>query len=156
MIERHRLTDAQWERIADMIPGKPGDPGRHGENNRGFVEGVLWIARTGAPWRDLPAEFGDWNAMWRRFTRWGERGVWAHILEQVSEDPDLERVIIDATMVRAHQHSAGGKGGPRLRRSAGHAAARPRKSTSLSMRSETRCGSSSRRAKPMTAHKPKR
>lgn len=127
MIERHRLTNAQWERIASVIPGKPGDPGRHGENNRGFVEGVLWIGRTGAPWRDLPAEFGDWNAVWRRFTRWAERGIWARILEQVSEDPDLEHVIIDATIVRAHQHSAGGKGGPKLRRSAGHAAAQTTK-----------------------------
>ena len=122
-MERHRLSDAQWERIAPVVPGKPGDPGRHGENNRLFVEAVLWLGRTGAPWRDLPAEFGRWNSIYRRFWRWAKRGVWSRILEKVIEDPDLEHLIIDATIVRAHQHAAGGKGGCKIRRSGARAAA---------------------------------
>jgi putative transposase len=155
MIERHRLTDAQWGRIAPLVPGKEGDPGRHGQDNRKFVEAVLWMARTGVPWRDLPAEFGEWNSVFRRFSRWGKSGVWSRILELVSEDPDLESVIIDATIVRAHQHAAGGKGGRRLKPSAALAAALPPKSTSPSMRSETPCVSSSRPAKSTTARKPR-
>jgi putative transposase len=122
-MERHRLSDAQWERIAPLVPGKPGDPGRHGEDNRLFVEAVLWLGRTGAPWRDLPAEFGRWNSIYRRFWRWAKRGVWSRILEKVIEDPDLEHLIIDATTVRAHQHAAGGKGGFKIRRSGARAAA---------------------------------
>jgi transposase len=122
-MERHRLTDAQWERIAPLVPGKPGDPGRRGENNRLFVEAVLWLGRTGAPWRDLPPEFGRWNSIYRRFWRWAKRGVWSRILEKVIEDPDLEHLIIDATIVRAHQHAAGGKGGFKIRRSGARAAA---------------------------------
>jgi putative transposase len=121
-MERHRLSNAQWERIAPLVPGKPGDPGRHGEDNRLFVEAVLWLSRTGAPWRDLPAEFGRWNSIYRRFWRWAKRGVWSRILEEVSEDPDLEHLIIDATIVRAHQHAAGGKGGFEIRRSGARAA----------------------------------
>lgn len=122
-MERHRLTDAQWERIAPVIPGKPGDPGRHGENNRLFVEAVLWLARTGAPWRDLPEEFGNWNSTFRRFRRWAKNGVWSSILKRVSEDPDLEHLIIDGTIIRAHQHAAGAKGGFKIRRSGAPAAA---------------------------------
>jgi putative transposase len=122
-MKRHRLSDAQWERIASLVPGKTGDPGRHGEDNRLFVDAVLWMCRTGAPWRDLPAEFGEWNSVWRRFSRWAKRGVWSRILEHMSDDPDLEHIIIDATIVRAHQHSAGGKGGRKLKRLAARAAA---------------------------------
>ena len=114
-MERHRLTDAQWERIASLVPGKEGDPGRHGADNRLFVDSVLWMAKTGAPWRDLPAKFGQWNSVYRRFRRWCEREVWSGILAAVSEDPDIENVLIDATIIRVHQHAAGGKGGPRRR-----------------------------------------
>ena len=121
-MERHRLTDAQWERLAPVIPGKPGDPGRHGEDNRLFVEAVLWLGRTGAPWRDLPTEFGNWNSTFRRFRRWAKNGVWSRILETVIEDPDLEHLIVDATIIRAHQHAAGGKGGIKIRRSGAPAA----------------------------------
>ncbi len=122
-MKRHRLSDAHWERIAHLVAGKEGDPGRHGANNRLFVEAVLWLGRTGAPWRDLPVEFGAWNSVYRRFSRWTKRGVWPRIRENVIEDPDLESVIIDATIVRAHQHAAGGKGGIKIRRSGARAAA---------------------------------
>jgi transposase len=81
-----------------------------GEDNRRFVEAMLWLGRTGAPRRNLPAEFGEWNSVFRRFSRWAKRGAWSRILKRVSRDPDLESLIIDATIIRAHQHAAGAKG----------------------------------------------
>jgi transposase len=120
---RHRLSEAQWARIAALVPGKDGDPGRHGKDNRLFVEAVLWLCRTGAPWRDLPAEFGNWNSVFRRFRRWAQNGVWSRVFEILIEDPDLEHLIIDATIIRAHQHAAGGKGGVKIRRSGARAVA---------------------------------
>jgi transposase len=73
---RFCLRDDQFERIEGMLPGKLGDPGKSAANNRLFVEAVLWIARTGSPWRDLPGEFGLWNSNYQRFARWSRRGVW--------------------------------------------------------------------------------
>jgi putative transposase len=130
-VARTCLTDTQWERMAPLVSGKARDPGASGRDNRRFVEAVLWIVRTGAPWRDLPAELGNWNSVWRRFDRWSARGVWQRLFAAVAEDPDFEYVVLDATIVRAHQHSAGGKGGLRLRPSAARAAAFPPSSTLL-------------------------
>ena len=117
------LSNAQWERIAPQLPGKIGDPGRNGDDNRLFVEGVLWVARTGAPWRDLPDEFGKWYTIYTRFWRWAKKGVWERIFKRLSEDPDFEYVLIDATLVRVHQHGTGAKGGLKIRPSANRAAA---------------------------------
>jgi transposase len=122
-LSRLALTDTQWARIARLVPGKPGDSGASGRDNRLFVDAVLWVARTGAPWRDLPAELGNWNSTWRRFDRWARAGVWERLFAALADDPDFEYVIIDATIVRAHQHSAGGKGGLRLKPSDARAAA---------------------------------
>jgi putative transposase len=115
---RHRLTDAQWTRIENLIPGKPGDPGRTGDDNRLFLDAIVWMARTGAPWRDLHPRFGNWNSVFRRFRRWAIAGVWERILGALAaDDPDFECIIIDGTIIRAHQHAAGGKGGFKNRRS---------------------------------------
>jgi putative transposase len=115
---RHRLTDAQWSRIEDLIPGKPGDPGRTGNDNRLFLDAIVWMARTGTPWRDLHCSFGNWNSVFRRFRRWAIAGVWERIMGALADDdPDFECIIIDGTIIRAHQHSAGGKGGFKNRRS---------------------------------------
>ena len=120
---RRELTDAQWLRIEWLCAGKAGDKGRHGDDNRLFVDAVLWIARAGAPWRDLPPEFGGWNSVFRRFRRWAKTGVWERIFNALMEDPDFEYLIIDSTIVRAHQHAAcAKKGGARMRRSGVHAA----------------------------------
>ena len=114
---RRELTDLDWQRIKGLLPGKEGDKGRHGEDNRLFIDAVLWIARAGAPWRDLPPQFGNWNSVFQRFRRWGKRGVWERIFNALLENPDFEYLIIDSTIVRAHQHAAGAKGGARMRRS---------------------------------------
>jgi putative transposase len=118
---RHRLTDAQWTRIEDLVPGKRGDPGRTGKDNRLFVDAIVWMARTGAPWRDLEAYFGNWNSVFRRFRRWAKAGVWERIMAAVADDPDFESIIIDGTIIRAHQHAAGAKGGFKTKRSGGRA-----------------------------------
>ena len=110
---RRELTLAQWQRIEPLIPGKEGDKGRHGEDNRLFVDAVLWLVRAGAPWRDLPDEFGKWNSVFRRFRRWAKKGVWKRIFTELGENPDLEYLIIDSTIVRAHQHASGAKRGER-------------------------------------------
>ena len=112
MIRRY-LTNAQWERIERLCPGKAGDKGRHGTDNRSFIDAVLWINRTGAPWRDLPDEFGKWNSQFQRFRRWAKKDVWQSIFNELCDNPDCEYLIIDATIVRAHQHAAGAKKGPR-------------------------------------------
>lgn len=101
------LRDDQFERIAALLPGKISDLGRTAANNRQFVEAVLWIARTGSPWRDLPPQFGPWNSVYQRFARWSRRGVWHRIFAQLAQDADFEEVFIDSTIVRAHQHVAG-------------------------------------------------
>ena len=105
------LRDDQWERIARLVPGKVGDPGRSGADNRLFVEAVLWIVRVGAPWRDLPQDFGNWNSVFQRFRRWVRSGVFDQMFEALSADADFEYVIVDGTIVRVHQHGTGAKGG---------------------------------------------
>jgi transposase len=113
---RRELTDAQWARIEKLVPGKEGDKGRHGEDNRLFVDAVLWIARTGAPWRDLPPELGNWNSQFQRFRRWARKGVWESLFKELSVESDCEYLLIDSTIVRTHQHAAGAKGGATRRR----------------------------------------
>ena len=109
------LNDAQWERVAPFLPGKAADPGRSAANNRLFLEAVLWMARAGAPWRDLPDAFGNWNSVFRRFRRWATKGVFERIFEALSGDHDFEYALIDGTIVRVHQHGTGAKGGLKIR-----------------------------------------
>jgi transposase len=117
-LNRDVLNDERWERIAPLLPGKPDDPGRSGEDNRLFVEAVLWVVRTGSPWRDLPEAFGNWNSIFVRFRRWAKKGVFERVFNVLSGDPDFEYAIIDGTIVRVHQHGSGAKGGLKIRRSA--------------------------------------
>ena len=106
-MHRHALRDDQWAKVKDFLPGREGHVGGTAADNRLFVEAVLWIARTGTPWRDLPSEFGAWNSVYQRFARWSRRGVWHRIFAQLAQDADFEEVFIDSTIVRAHQHAAG-------------------------------------------------
>jgi transposase len=108
MPHRHAISDANWERIKDLLPGRPGQPGWTARDNRLFLDAVLWIAKTGAPWRDLPERFGNWNSVWRRFDRWAKKGTWQRVFEAL-QDPDLEWLILDSTIIRAHPHAAGAK-----------------------------------------------
>ena len=123
VLDRLILRDGQWERIAAHIIGDERTRGSCGRNNRLFVEAVLWIVRTGAPWRDLPEVFGNWNSTFRRFNRWSAKGVWQRIFAAMADDPDFEYRILDSTIVRAHQHAAGAKKGLTIRPSAAPAAA---------------------------------
>jgi transposase len=109
------LREDQWERIKDALPGKKGDPGRTGEDNRRFVEAVMWLGRNGARWRALPREYGNWNSTFRRFRRWAQQGVWQMIFNTLAASADTEWLMIDATIIRAHQHAAGAKGGKKNR-----------------------------------------
>ena len=105
---RYEITDENWQRIKHLLPGKEGDPGRTAEDNRRFINAVLWIARTGAPWPDWPERFGKYNSVFQGFNRWSKRGVWQKVFEAL-QDPDLEWLMVDSTIVRAHQHAAGQK-----------------------------------------------
>ena len=121
-VVRLSLRDDQWVGMALHLPGKAGDPGRSGTDNRLFVEAVLWLARTGSPWRDLPGVFGKANSVFVRFSRWSKSGVWDRLFAAMSDAPDFEYIMIDSTIIRAHQHAAGRKGGLKLVRLPGHAA----------------------------------
>jgi transposase len=117
------LTDTQWAKMEPHCLGKPTDPGRTGSDGRMFLEAVLWIARTGSPWRDLPKEFGHWNTAFTRYRYWLKAGVFKRIFEAVSDDPDLEYAMVDGTIVKVHRHGQGAKGGPAVRPSAAPKAA---------------------------------
>lgn len=140
-MRRHEISDEHWDRIKGLLPGQIGEPGVTAKDNRLFVNAVLWIAKTGAPWRDLPERFGNWNSTWRRFDRWGAKGVWKRVFEML-RDPDLEWLIIDSTVVRAHQHAAGKKGDKAMPPSAVPEADSAQKSTSSSTPWATRSSSS--------------
>ena len=115
MVKRYELTTAQWERIAPLLPGKASDPGRTAADNRLFVNGVLWVLRSGAHWRDLPERYGKWKSLHKRFSRWAVAGVWERVFEALIDAPDNEYLMLDSTLVRAHQQAATGKGGTATR-----------------------------------------
>jgi transposase len=108
MARRHELTDAQWERIKELLPGKTGDPGRTAADNRLFVNAVLFVLKTGIPWEDLPARYGKPNSVWKRFDRWSAAGVWEQIAQALA-DPDLQEVQLDSTSIKAHPVAATGR-----------------------------------------------
>ncbi|WP_231897195.1 IS5 family transposase [Vreelandella subglaciescola] len=103
------LRDDQWRRIEPLLHGKASDRGVTAKDNRLFVEAILWIARTGAPWRDLPDAFGRWHTAYMRYNRWCKKGVWQQIFDTLADDPDLEQLMIDGSIVRVHQPGSGKK-----------------------------------------------
>ena len=113
--KRYELSQAQWERIEPLLPGKAGDPGRTAVDNRLFVNGVLWVLRSGAHWCDLPERYGRWKTAHKRFSRWSATGVWERVFADLIKDRDNQYLMIDSTLVRAHQQAATGKWGPRTR-----------------------------------------
>ena len=106
-MRRYALRDDQWERIQGLLPGREGCVGVTAKDNRLFVEGVLYRYRAGIPWRDLPERFGDFRVIHTRHTRWSKSGVWEKVFKILAGDADNEYAMIDSTIVRAHQHSAG-------------------------------------------------
>ncbi|WP_311270472.1 IS5 family transposase [Sphingobium sp. WCS2017Hpa-17] len=114
-MDRFVLTDAQLAKMEPHCLGKPTDPGRSGTNNRLFMEAVLWIGRTGSPWRDLPAPFGNWSTAFRRFRDWRAADVFKRIFDACLDEPDMEYAMLDATIVKVHRHGQGAKGGLRAR-----------------------------------------
>jgi putative transposase len=109
---RSQLDVRQWRRVASFLEVM-GGRGRPGRNDRNFIEAVLWWRRTGVPWRDLPTEFGPWKTVFNRFDAWSKKGIWVKLFACLRVDSDDEWHSIDSTINRAHQHSAGGKGGPK-------------------------------------------
>jgi transposase len=134
MGHRHAISDADWGRIKDLLPGRVGQPGWVSEDNRRFIDAVLYVAKTGIPWRDLPERLGNWNSQWRRFDRWAAKGTWEAVFRDL-RDPDLEWLILDSTVIRAHPCAAGAKkkrtapGARRSRTSAGAGAGSGPRST---------------------------
>ena len=108
---RYALRDDQWERIWELLPGQDGHRGATAVDNRLFVDAVLYRAKTGVPWRDLPERFGPWKSVYNRFSNWSRRGVWKHIYKALRVRVDKTGCIVDGSVVRAHQDAAGGKGG---------------------------------------------
>jgi transposase len=100
MVGRYELSDAQWQRIAQMLPGKAGDRGRTGADNRLFVNAVLWVLRSGAWWQDLPERYGKWKSVHKRFTRWAKAGVWERVFDSLAGDPDNQYLMLDTTLER--------------------------------------------------------
>src|SRR5215212_9488584 len=115
MPKRHELSDAQWERLRPLLP--PHKPGRPRRDDRRILDGMLWKLATGAPWRDLPDRYGPWQSVYTRFWRWTRAGVWDQIFAAVQQQADAAHEIdwelhfVDGTVIRAHQHAAGVKGG---------------------------------------------
>lgn len=107
MSRRYALRDDQWTRIEGMLPGREGHVGGTSKDNRLFVDAVLYRYRAGIPWRDLPERFGDFRVVHTRHSRWAASGVWERVFCTLSQDADNEYAMIDSTIVRAHQHSAG-------------------------------------------------
>lgn len=119
---RHELTDEQWEQLEPLLPPQKPPTGRPNISHRTVLNGILWIIRTGAPWRDLPERYGSWKTVSSRFYRWQQQGVWDRIfarvqqLSDVAGELDWEIHYVDGTVVRAHQHAAGAKGGTQKRK----------------------------------------
>ena len=108
---RHDIPDRVWELLEPSLPGRKGAWGGTAKDNRLFINAVFWILRTGAPWRDLPPDYGDWKNTHRRFCRWRDKGIWEALLETLVTEPDYEWLMIDASHIKAHPHAAGAKGG---------------------------------------------
>jgi len=111
-MHRHALTDQQWERLQPLLPKSKGRRSIRGD--RDFVDAVLYRAKTGVPWRDLPERFGPWKSVYNRFNNWSRRGIWRRVFHALQMRVDKSGSIVDGTVVRAHQDAAGGKGGSKV------------------------------------------
>jgi transposase len=108
---RHDISDRVWELIEPHLLGRKGTWGGNAHDNRKFINAVIWILRTGAPWRDLPPDMGGWKNTHRRFCQWRDKGVWEKLLEMLKKEPDYEWLMIDASHIKVHSHGTGAEGG---------------------------------------------
>ncbi|ROT47044.1 IS5 family transposase [Candidatus Cardinium hertigii] len=108
-MRRYGLSDSEWDQIKNLLPGRSETVGVTAKDNRLFVEAILYRYRTGIPWRDLPARFGNYRSVHMRHSRWSRKGVWEKIFQVLSTHSDNTYTMIDSTIVKAHQHSAGAK-----------------------------------------------
>ena len=108
---RHDILDRMWTLLQPHLPGRKGSSGRNARDNRQFINAVIWILRTGAPWRDLPPYYGDWKNTHRRFCRWRDKGVWEKLFNLFVQNPDFEWLMIDSSYIKVHPHAAGAVGG---------------------------------------------
>jgi len=108
---RHDISNQIWEKIRAYLPGSRGKVGRPATDNRLFINAVLWVLRSGSPWRDLPPDYGSWNNVHRRFCRWRDKGIWEQLLEAVIDEPDFEWIMIDGSHIKVHPHATGAVGG---------------------------------------------
>ena len=121
-MRRGELTDEQWEKLRPLLPPQKPKRGRPAEDHRRILNGILWILRTGAPWRDLPERYGPHGTVSSRFYRWRQAGIWQGILEALQSLADASGELnwevhsVDGTIIRAHQHAAGAKGGIKIKR----------------------------------------
>lgn len=112
MLRRYELTDQEWNRIKDLLPPeKSGKRGRPSKDNRMILNAMVWIARSGAPWRDLPERYGPWETVYSRFRKWINDGILDNIFRVLGLDAELDELFMDSSIVQAHQHSAGAKKG---------------------------------------------
>ncbi len=109
-MHRHELRDKQWTKIEKLLPAQPGRRAKLGDRN--FINAILWVMKTGAPWRDMPERFGNWKTVYNRFSNWAKRGLGVRIFKELQLRVDSIGSLLDASVVRAHQDAAGGKGGP--------------------------------------------
>ena len=108
---RHDISDKTWQLLEPHLPGRAGNWGGVARDNRLFINAVFWILRSGAPWRDLPPDYGDWKNTHRRFCRWRDKGIWEGLLEELVDEPDYEWLMIDASHIKVHPDAAGAVGG---------------------------------------------
>jgi transposase len=145
---RGLMSDAEWAFFEPFVKSKTGRPAEH----RRTLDGIFWIVRTGAPWRDLPKELGEWNSVYQQFRRWSRSGLWDLLLETLASSGALAKTVqmIDATVIRAHHQAAGAKGGLKAKLLAVHAAALRARFMPAPMKKVSRSASSSRQVKRMT------
>ena len=117
-MSRHDISDDKWQIIAPLLAKRRRDRrGRKAKDDRHVFNGVIWVLKTGAPWRDLLPEFGPWQTVYKRFSQWAKLGIWDEVLHELSGDADWDAIMIDASYVKLHQHGAGAKGGNSNKRS---------------------------------------
>jgi transposase len=153
-VRRHELRDDQWTQIAPLIPKNNGRPSKNGD--RAFIDAVIWLAKTGAPWRDLHPRFVPWKTIFNRFNNWSRRGAWGSIFKALQIDIDPNGSMAEGSVIRAHQHAAGGKGGSDAMLWGGLEEVFRRKSMRSSIPRESRSTSKSRPVKHTKLPLPKR